>query len=494
MASTIKVDNVQNQPGTNIVNKCGTTVNVGAASDNIRSAGNNLQASDGGNLISQCGTTVTLGASGDTVSLASGASQSGFGRAGSVDWQTGSIKTGTFTAVTGEGYFVNTSGGISTVNLPAGAAGSIVAIADYTRTFNSNNCTINADGSEKMGGVDAPVTLNVNGQSATFVYVDGTEGWVNVQETETSQAGATPYVEATVSGACNTLTTVDTNYKVAKFLGPGTFCVSQAGTPGGNNKADYLVVAGGASGGGACGGDGGGGGGAGGFRESYTPTVSGPYTASPVNNNCGAITLTVQGYPIVVGAGGAGIPAAAAKGNCGAVSSGLCISSAGGGGGGAQNAPTRLAQAGGSGGGGGGGGPMTGGSGNTPPTSPSQGNPGGNTTPTPDQVTGAGGGIGGAGGTGKVAGPTTGGVGGTGAETEISGAPVGYAGGGGGSSSGVAGPVGAIVGGATAGASAPGASSAGTVNTGGGSGGGAGSGGSSGNGGSGIVYIRYKFQ
>ena len=88
MASTIKVDNVQNQPGNNVVNKCGTTVTVGAASDGIRSAGNNLQASDGGNLISQCGTTVTLGASGDTVTLASGASQSGFGRAGSVDWQT----------------------------------------------------------------------------------------------------------------------------------------------------------------------------------------------------------------------------------------------------------------------------------------------------------------------------------------------------------------------------------------------------------------------
>ena len=55
----------------------------------------------------QCGTTLTLGASGDTVTLASGASQSGFGRTGTVDWQT-SIKTSTFTAANGEGYFVNT--------------------------------------------------------------------------------------------------------------------------------------------------------------------------------------------------------------------------------------------------------------------------------------------------------------------------------------------------------------------------------------------------
>ena len=36
----------------------------------------------------QCGTTLTLGASGDTVTLASGASQSGFGRTGTVDWDT----------------------------------------------------------------------------------------------------------------------------------------------------------------------------------------------------------------------------------------------------------------------------------------------------------------------------------------------------------------------------------------------------------------------
>ena len=57
----------------------------------------------------------TLGASGDSINLASGATQSGFGREGSVDWQT-SIKTATFTAVSGEGYFCNTSG---TLTLPS---------------------------------------------------------------------------------------------------------------------------------------------------------------------------------------------------------------------------------------------------------------------------------------------------------------------------------------------------------------------------------------
>ena len=84
MTSKIKVDNISKvSDDTNIINRCGTTVTVGSAPGNFRSGTNNLQAADGGNLISQSGTTITLGASGDTVELASGASQSGFGRTGS---------------------------------------------------------------------------------------------------------------------------------------------------------------------------------------------------------------------------------------------------------------------------------------------------------------------------------------------------------------------------------------------------------------------------
>ena len=63
----------------------------------------------------QCGSTLTLGSSGKTVTLATGASQSGFGRTGTVDWQTGSIKTSNFTAANGEGYFINTNGGAKIV-------------------------------------------------------------------------------------------------------------------------------------------------------------------------------------------------------------------------------------------------------------------------------------------------------------------------------------------------------------------------------------------
>ena len=63
------------------------------------------------NIINENSNTITIGASGDTITIPSGATitnngtQNGFGREGSVDWQTGSIKTSTFTATSGEGYF-----------------------------------------------------------------------------------------------------------------------------------------------------------------------------------------------------------------------------------------------------------------------------------------------------------------------------------------------------------------------------------------------------
>ena len=53
----------------------------------------------------QCGSTITLGSSGKTVTLAPGASQSGFGRTGTVDWCT-TAKTSPLTVANGNGYFI----------------------------------------------------------------------------------------------------------------------------------------------------------------------------------------------------------------------------------------------------------------------------------------------------------------------------------------------------------------------------------------------------
>jgi hypothetical protein len=76
----------------------------------------------------QSGSTLTIGGSGTTVQLGTGASQTGFGREGSVNWDT-TAKTAGFTGVSGNGYFINTTAGTITVNLPASpSAGDIMAI------------------------------------------------------------------------------------------------------------------------------------------------------------------------------------------------------------------------------------------------------------------------------------------------------------------------------------------------------------------------------
>ena len=118
----------------------------------------------------QSGSTLTLGGSGTAVTLACGATQTGFGRSGSVNWQT-TIKTTTFTAASGEGYFCNTSGGAFTVNLPSSpSVGDIVAIKDYASTFQTNNLTLVQNGSDKIGGSTVNAVISTEGVAITLVF------------------------------------------------------------------------------------------------------------------------------------------------------------------------------------------------------------------------------------------------------------------------------------------------------------------------------------
>jgi hypothetical protein len=453
MASTIKVNNIQNQCGANIANKCGTTI--------------------------------TLGASGDTVTLASGASQTGFGRTGTVDWDT-TAKTASFTAVSGTGYFVDTTSGSITVTLPASpSAGDIVSVKDYAYTFATNNLTIARNGSPIGGGTGDNPFYATNGTVLTFIYVDGTKGWLVTNEsTDTSEAVTNVFITATGG----TITCCG-DYKIHTFTGPGTFCVSAGEGP--VAKVDYLVVAGGSAGGY----DRGGGGGAGGFRES-SGAASGSYSTSPLGACVSALPVTVQGYPITVGAGGATSNTGSTPVPPGSNSIFSSITSAGGGGAGNPGVPNVNGKPGGS-GGGTRDDPATGGTGNTPPVSPPQGKDGGSSSGNQNGPGGGGGGATEAGfdGLGNPN-PATFGDGGDGAQTSINGTATYYAGGGGsGGGGGVpAGGEGGQGGGGN-GANFPGSSVAGTANTGGG--GGAGNGGPSqcaAGGGSGIVIIRYKFQ
>ncbi len=437
-----------------------------------------------------CG-TVQLGDSGDTITIPAGATitnngtQTGFGRTGTVDWDT-TAKTTSFTAVSGDGYFVNTTSGAITVTLPAGSAGSIVSLKDYANTWDTNSVTVTPNGTDKINGINASATLDTEDQSVTLVYVDDTKGWRAVQDSTSSVDGINNIV-----ATGGTITTCG-NCKIHTFTSPGTFCVSQIATNAANNTVSYLVIAGGGAGGSRHGG----GGGAGGFREVKSPTT--PYTASPLDGYPSApnrVTITATAFPITVGGGG---PAPGEASGSNSIFS--TITSAGGGAGRQSCAGLN----GGSGAGGAGPSAGTAGSGNTPPVSPPQGNPGGVGGPGPAGEYNGGGG-GGAGQTGGAPGPTNAGGGGDGSSTSITGSSVQRAGGGGGGSfapqgnprgNGAAGN-----GGGGRGASGQPAvvAQSGTANTGGGGGGGGGNDSipqpcAAGNGGSGIVVIRYKFQ
>ena len=428
MTSTIKVNNVQNQCGANIINENSNTI--------------------------------TIGASGDTIALASGASQTGFGREGTVDWQTSSIKTSTFTAVSGQGFFCDTNSGGFTCNLPAGSAGAIVSLQDYRNTFDTAALVVSPNGSEKINGGAGAVTLSTEGEGITLVYIDSTVGWRSIQDNDFATVGSN-YVAATGG----TVTTVCTDYKVHTFTGPGSFIVSAGGSPAGSNTVDYLVIAGG--GGGAGNPGAGSGGGAGGYRESVPSPAA--WTGSPLANPANARPVSAQTYPITVGGGGT---VSQPQGNEGGNSIFSDITSAGGGGGGGSG--SSAGKPGGSGGGSAGtpepGSTFAGGSGNTPPVSPPQGNNGGG-APGPSTARGGAGG-GGAGGTGSNA-SNPGGSGGSGVPNDIRGPSTTY-------SSGAAGAPGP----------SPHPGPSGSANTGNAGEGGKGGGVPSGSGGSGRVVIR----
>ena len=282
-----------------------------------------------------------------------------------VNWQ--SVQTTGFTAVAGNGYFVNTTSGAITVTLPASASlGDQIAIKDYAGTFASNNLTIGRNGHNIQGAANDS-TISTNRASLLLVYVDSTKGWIYAEESNVGDLGPS-YITAT-GGTIAT----SGDFKIHTFTGDGCFVVSSVGNPLGSNSVDYLVVAGGGGGGGPQGGGSSGGGGAGGYREGYNP---GSYCASPLATS--ALSITSQTYPITVGGGGAQF-------TNGSNSVFSTITSAGGGYGG-RSFPNISPGPGGNGGDGGSGGGGQGytlevipncGAGNTPPVSPPQGNPGG---------------------------------------------------------------------------------------------------------------------
>ena len=95
---------------------------------------------------------------------------------GGTDWQ--AVKTTSFTAAAGEGYFINTTSGAITMTLPASPTiGDEIAFIDYAGTFDTNNLTVGRN-SEKINGSAADLTVATERAANTLVYTDGTQGWL----------------------------------------------------------------------------------------------------------------------------------------------------------------------------------------------------------------------------------------------------------------------------------------------------------------------------
>lgn len=364
------------------------------------------------------------------------------GGGGGVSWDT-TVKTAAFTAVAGQGYFVDTTSAAITVTLPSSpSAGDELTIVDYAGTADTNNITITS--SDNINGSSNDVKIDYERGGVSMVYVDATQGWI-----------AYNAANETATGLINV---------------PPTIAV------------DYLVVAG--AGGGGKGN--GGGGGAGGLRTSYGSTSGGGASAESSLN----VQLTVD-YTVTVGSGGAG-GSGAGSGTYGGDGNDSVFSTitSDGGGGGAIN--LNIGSDGGSGGGNG----VQGGSTVSTATA-NQGYSGGAAIYTASgnyRPSGGGGGASAVGADGLSNGNS--GDGGDGLSVSITGSSVAYAGGGGaGAGSGYTVGAGGLGGGGNGSNTNTVAGGSGTANTGGGGGGGGfvnGVGwGDGGAGGSGVVIIRY---
>jgi hypothetical protein len=160
----------------------GSNLNIGAQGD-LR-----LQDSTGGEYIAQQAAATTTsytitwpagvaGGNDYVLKSTSGGVLSWGEISGGTSWQ--AVQTSTpFTAVAGNGYFINTTSGAIEMDLPAGTIGDEISFIDYAGTFDSNALTVDPNGSEKIAGSTDSLTVSTERAANTLVYVDSTQGWL----------------------------------------------------------------------------------------------------------------------------------------------------------------------------------------------------------------------------------------------------------------------------------------------------------------------------
>ena len=132
--------------------------------------------------------TARLGASGNTVTITNGKYRlvstdgtnwydiftlAGLGEA----WIEKATGDSPYTASDGDNIFVDTSGGVVTITLPASPSiGNQVKIIDSHGTAATNNITVGRNG-EKIQGATSDLTISTNNAGISLVYYDSDNGW-----------------------------------------------------------------------------------------------------------------------------------------------------------------------------------------------------------------------------------------------------------------------------------------------------------------------------
>jgi len=330
------------------------------------------------------------------------ATPAGGGGGGGLSWQ--SVQTGNFTAVSGNGYPINTTSAAITVTLPASpSAGDYVQLTDYAGTWATNNVTVAPNGAN-VNGSSGNLTFSVGRSSIALVYIDATQGWLaysGFKATGVGQSYTATYLAVAGGGGGG--------YRTGGGGGAGGLL---SGTSTVTQGITYTVVVGS-----------GGAGGVTGVATGTSGVSSSVFSASAVGGGGGGAYTTGPNAGLSGGSGGGGSQtgagAAGTSGQGFAGSSGISANPYSGGGGGgasaAASAPSgSVAGNGGAGsassitgssvtyGGGGGGGTYAGGGGGgagTPGTGGAGGGASGSsTTTTPSNATANTGGGGGGGG------------------------------------------------------------------------------------------------
>lgn len=122
------------------------------------------------------------------------------------DWQS-APKTSNFTAVAGEGYFVDTTSSIVTVSLPVGSAGDEIHFTDYASNFNTNGITFSPSSSpsqQKIQGRSTDAKNITQNAYIKLVYQNDTKGWTADNLTDNPPSVALHYLVVAGGGGTST--------------------------------------------------------------------------------------------------------------------------------------------------------------------------------------------------------------------------------------------------------------------------------------------------